>query len=97
MRFFKLERAPENIPSVSILIGSLYREIELSKATEDTTNTYAKKLYDKINSQDEIGSLFSNQQLSSLFNSCLSVPKSSAQKKKEKLRPYFLQLPNLWT
>ena len=84
MRFFKLERAPENIPSVSILIGSLYREIELSKATEDTTNTYAKKLYDKINSQDEIGSLFSNQQLSSLFNSCLSVPKSSAQKKKEK-------------
>ena len=63
MRFFKLERAPENIPSVSILIGSLYREIELSKATEDTTNMYAQKLYDKINSQDEIGSLFSNQQI----------------------------------
>ena len=49
MRFFKLERAPENIPSVSILIGSLYREIELSEATEDTTNIFAQKLYDKIN------------------------------------------------
>jgi len=84
MRFFKLEKAPENIPSVSILIGSLYREINISLATEETTNINAQNLYDNINAHKNIGHLFSNTQLNKLFTSSLSVPISFAQNKKEK-------------
>ena len=34
MRFFKLERGIENLPSSSILIASLYRQIGLSTVDE---------------------------------------------------------------
>jgi hypothetical protein len=94
MKFFKLERAPENIPSVSVLIGSLYREIKISKATDETTNYNAQKLFAKIHTNEKIGNVFSNQQLISLFNSSLSVPKSTSQNKKDKffLAPFISEI-----
>jgi len=94
MKFFKLERAPENIPSVSVLIGSLYREIKISKAYENTTNINAQNLYEKIHSEDKIGSVFNNKQLISLFNTSLSVPTSTAQNNKNKffLSPFISEI-----
>lgn len=84
MRFFKLERAPENIPSVSILLGSLYRNIGLSSEGEKSTNEKAGKLYKSITANDSVGNLFTSTQLASLFSSSLAVPTSTGQDKKEK-------------
>lgn len=84
LRFFKLERAAENIPSVSILIASLYRNIGLSPETEKSTNIRAQELYSKIEGTEPIGDQLSNDDLKLLFNSSLSIPTSAEQDKKKK-------------
>ena len=63
LRFFKLERAIENLPSSSILIASLCRQIGLSSATEFETSQNAIKLIDAINNQLQIGKEFNNEEL----------------------------------
>jgi len=82
--FFKLERAAENIPSVSILIASLYRNIGLSSETEASTNITAQKLFLALDEEKQIGDQLSNDELKLLFNSNLSIPTSKEQDKKEK-------------
>jgi hypothetical protein len=84
LRFFKLERAAENIPSVSILIASLYRNIGLSPETEKSTNIRAQELYSKIEGTTQIGDQLSNDDLKNLFNTSLSIPTSTEQDKKKK-------------
>ena len=84
IRFFKLERAAENIPSVSILIASLYRNIGLSTETEKSTNFKAQKLYSELAGTKQIGDKLSNDELKLLFNSSLSIPTSTEQDKKKK-------------
>ena len=91
--FFKLERAAENIPSVSILIASLYRNIGLSSETEASTNITAQKLFLALDEEKQIGDQLSNDELKLLFNSNLSIPTSKEQDKKEK---FFLCLHNLY-
>lgn len=83
-RFFKLERAVENIPLVSILVASLYRNLQLVEANENTSNGYGQILYKSLNSSLEIGGLFTNEELIQLFNTSLSVPISESQLKQKK-------------
>jgi hypothetical protein len=84
IRFFKLETAIENIPLVSILVASLYRNLKLVSSTEITSNVRAQDLYSAITQAPKIGNLFSNDELVLLFNTSLSVPTSEAQLKQQK-------------
>jgi hypothetical protein len=84
IRFFNLERAIENIPIVSILVSSLYRNLELVSSTEKTCNLNAQSLYSALNESTSIGALFTNEELVQLFNTSLSVPTSESQLKQKK-------------
>jgi hypothetical protein len=84
IRFFNLERAIENIPIVSILVSSLYRNLELVSSTEKTCNLNAQSLYSALNESTNIGALFTNEELVQLFNTSLSVPTSESQLKQKK-------------
>ncbi len=61
IRFFKLETAIENIPIVSILVASLYRNLKLVSSTEKTCNTNAQALYSALNNSTDVGELFSTK------------------------------------
>jgi hypothetical protein len=84
IRFFKLETAIENIPIVSILVASLYRNLKMVSSTEKTCNTNAQVLYSALNDSLEVGNIFSNEELVKLFNTSLSVPTSESQLKQKK-------------
>jgi hypothetical protein len=84
LRFFKLERAIENLPSSSILIASLYRQIGLSPVEEAQVFINAKILFEKINGVKKIGKEFNNEELKILFNSALNIPISQLQEKSNK-------------
>ena len=84
IRFFNLERAIENIPIVSILVSSLYRNLKLVSSTEKSCNLNAQSLYSALNETTKIGSLFTNEELVQLFNTSLSVPTSESQLKQKK-------------
>jgi hypothetical protein len=84
IRFFKLETAIENIPIVSILVSSLYRNLKLVSSTEKTCNINAQSLYSALNATSKIGELFTNEELVQLFNTSLSVPTSESQLKQKK-------------
>lgn len=83
--FFKIERAVENIPTVSILIASLYRNLRMVSASERSSNHNAEELYLKLNSSTDLGSIFTNAELVELFNTSLSIPTSESQLKKKKI------------
>jgi hypothetical protein len=83
-QFFNLERAIENIPIVSILVSSLYRNLKLVSSTEITCNNNAQLLYSALNKPTNIGALFTNEELVQLFNTSLSVPTSESQLKQKK-------------
>lgn len=82
--FFELERAIENIPIVSILISSLYRNLELVSSNEKNCNNNAQLLYSALNNSAQIGKLFTNDELVKLFNTSLCVPTSESQLKQKK-------------
>jgi hypothetical protein len=84
MRFFKLERGIENLPSSSILIASLYRQIGLSTVDEPKVFLNSTILFEKINSVNKIGENFNNEELKILFNSALNIPISQLQEKSNK-------------
>ena len=84
LRFFKLERGVENLPSSSILIASLYRQIGLSPVEEAQVFMNATILFEKINSINKIGKEFNNEELKILFNSALNIPISQKQEKSNK-------------
>jgi hypothetical protein len=84
IQFFNLERAIENIPIVSILVSSLYRNLKLVSSTEITCNHNAQSLYSALNQSTNIGALFTNEELVQLFNTSLSVPTSESQLKQKK-------------
>jgi hypothetical protein len=84
IQFFKIERKIEYIPIVSILIASLYRNLKLVEASESNSNHYANLLFDKINSENNLGSTFSNDELKNLFYTSLSVPSTDTQLKVKK-------------
>ena len=84
IKFFKLETSIENIPIVSILVSSLYRNLKLVSSTEKTCNVNAQSLYSALNASSKIGDLFTNEELVQLFNTSLSVPTSESQLKQKK-------------
>lgn len=84
IQFFKIERKIEYIPITSILIASLYRNLELVKASENDSNRNANRLFNEINSEKKLGSTFSNDELKNLFYTSLSVPSSDTQLKVKK-------------
>ena len=84
MRFFKLERGIENLPSSSILIASLYRQIGLSTVDEAKVFLNSTILFEKINGINKIGEKFNNEELKILFNSALNIPISQLQEKSNK-------------
>ena len=84
IRFFKLETAIENIPIVSILVASLYRNLKLVSSAEGSSNVCAQQLYGALNQSPKIGNLFTNDELAMLFNTSLSVPTSESQLKQQK-------------
>ena len=84
IQFFKIERKIEYIPIVSILIASLYRNLKLVNASESDSNSNANLLFNEINSEKKLGSIFSNDVLKNLFYTSLSVPSSDTQLKVKK-------------
>ncbi len=83
-RFFKLERAIENLPSSSILIASLYRQIGLSTISENQVSENSTKLFNAVNDQKKIGNEFKNEELKLLFNTALNIPISQTQQNSNK-------------
>jgi hypothetical protein len=65
-------------------VASLYRNLKLVDANENSANGYGQNLYTALNSSSDVGLLFTNEELISLFNTSLSVPTSEKQQKQKK-------------